>query len=95
MPLNAAKGAGGSELRSPPVWSRGKVLRVWGKKSPEAEAFCTFAHNILTPHGQKLGVSGCRGRQWIDTTVGVLEAVPSAGYMGTAPVQGSGGVPRS
>ena len=26
-----------------------------GKKSPEAEAFCTIAHDILTPHGQKWG----------------------------------------
>ena len=43
LPLNAARGAGGSE-----VWSRGKApVGVWGTKSPEAEAFGTFAHNIL------------------------------------------------
>ena len=33
---------------SPPVESRGKApIGGLGTKSPEAEAFCTFAHNIL------------------------------------------------
>ena len=48
--------------------------RVFGEGSlTESEAFCTFAHNILTSHGKQLGVSR---RQWTDTCAGDLGAVP-------------------
>ena len=34
----------------------------------EAESFCIFAHNILTPHGQHLGVSRHHEHQCITLT---------------------------
>jgi len=65
LPLNAARGAGGSEFQKSPSVVRGKApVRDLGKSPPEADAFCTFTHNILTPHGQKLLVSGHSGHQW-------------------------------
>ena len=90
LPLNAARGAGGSELRkSPSIWSRSKApVGVWGKKSPEAEAFCTFAHNTLTPHGQKLGVSRHRGNQWLTPLLRDLGLFPQRGQ-GQSPCSGS------
>jgi len=66
LPLNAANGARGSDLRKSPSVVQGQTpVKGLGE---EAEAFCTFAHNILTPHGQKMGVSGHRGHQWIDAS---------------------------
>jgi len=69
---------GDRNFGNPPVWSRGEApVGGLGKSPPEAEAFCTFAHNILIPHGQKLGVSiGHRGHQWIDATARGLGAEP-------------------
>jgi len=60
------------------------------KKTPEAEAFCTFAHNILTPHGQKLRVFGHRID--INGLTPLLEVwgCSLSGVHGHAPVQGPG-----
>ena len=54
--------------------SSGRVSE--GRSSPEAEAFCTFACNILTPCDQKLGVSGHCGHQWIVATAEGLGCPP-------------------
>ena len=86
MHLMQLEELGDRNFGSPPVWSRDKA--PLGRRSPpEAEAFCTFAHNILTPHNQKLGVSGHRGHQWIDCTAGGSGGCSSSGIQGRAPVK--------
>ena len=52
MQLNAVRGAGG--LKVPQCGAGAKLRSESGDESPEAEAFCTFAHNILhfLPYGR-------------------------------------------
>jgi len=89
LPLNMQLGElGDRNFGSPTVWSRGKVLRVWGRSSPEAEAVCTFAYNILTLHGQELGCPDIVHTNGLTPLLGGLGAVPPAGSKGKAPVQG-------
>jgi len=73
-------GLGDRNFGSPPVWSRGKApVGVRGRSPPEVEAFCIFAGNILTPHGQKLGVLDIVDTNGFIPLLGSLGAVPPAG----------------